>query len=78
MTVKEFSNAGQNLVIIVNFLITLLKLIPWVYNYLFINKVIPSMLYNILVYPRKERKSYKFRDLIEGITLSIGYSGSQK
>jgi hypothetical protein len=78
MTLKEFSNAGQNLVIIVNFLITLLELIPLAYNCLFINKVNPSMLYKILVYPRKERKSYKFRDLVEGITLSIGYSGSQK
>jgi hypothetical protein len=47
MTLKEFSNAGQNLVIIVNFLITLLELIPLAYNCLFINKVNPSMLYKI-------------------------------
>ncbi|CAN5526768.1 hypothetical protein BH18THE2_BH18THE2_35210 [soil metagenome] len=55
-----------------------LELIPLAYNCLFINKVKPSMLHNILVYPRKERKSHKFSDLVEGTTLSIGYSGSRK
>jgi len=73
MTVKEFSNAWQRLVIIVNFFDCTLELIPLACNCLFI-KLNPSMLYNILVYPGKERKSHKFSDLIERITLSVGYS----
>ena len=59
------------------FLDCTLELNPLAYNCLFIIKVNPSMLYIILVYPRKERKSHKFIDLVEGITLSIVYSGSK-